>query len=89
MACAGSVGILTYIAYYIIRAKYVLKNNTVLGDLVFLAFIMFGVYGTIENSEFNIVLLFMTTLITLVGHINKNGSDDKPLPLFVKVYKFN
>lgn len=89
MACSGTVGIITYVVYYFVRAKYVLKNNTVLGELVFYAFIMFGVYGTIENSEFNIVLLFMTTLITLVGHINKNGSDDKPLPLFVKIPKFN
>ena len=50
---------------------------------------MFAVYGMVDNGEFNIVLLVMTTLITLVGHINKNGSDDKPLPLFVKIPKFN
>ncbi len=89
LACAGSVGMITYIIYYFVRVKYLLKNNTILGELVFIAFIMFAVYGTIDNGEFNIVLLFMTTLITLVGHFNKNGSDDKPLPLFVKIPTFN
>ena len=89
LACCGIIGILTYFAYYFIRIKYVLKNDTVFGQLVFYAFVMFGIYGMIDTGEFNIVLLFMTTLITIVGLINKNGSDDKPLPLFVKIPKYN
>ena len=89
LACCGVVGILTYVAYYITRIKYLLKNNTVFGQAAFYAFFMFGLYGLIDNGEFNIVLLFMTTLITVVGLINKNGSDDRPLPLFVKIPKFN
>lgn len=89
LTCCGLVGILTFVIYYVVRIKYVLKNHTIFGELVFYAFIMFGIYGTIDTGEFNIVLLFMTTLITLAGHINKNGSDDEPLPLFVKIPKYN
>ena len=66
------------------RMKYLLKNDSVLGYFALYSFIMFALYGLIENNEFNIVLMFMTTLITIVGLINKKGSDDKPLPLWVK-----
>ena len=52
-----------------------------------MAFAMFAVYGMIENNEFNIVLLYMTTTITMIGLINKKGSDDKPLPLVYKPKK--
>ena len=89
LACGGIIGIITYVAYYVVRIKYILKNGSLLGESVFYAFVMFGIYGMIDTGEFNIVLLFMTTLITIVGLLNKNGSDDKPLPLFVKIPKFN
>ena len=89
LACCGVVGILTYFAYYVVRIKCILKNDTVFGQIVLYAFVMFGIYGMIDTGEFNIVLLFMTTLITIMSLINKNGSDDKPLPLFVKIPKYN
>ena len=88
LACTGIVGIIGYALYYLARAKYVLNNDSVLGKFTLYAFIMFALYGLIENSEFNIVLMFMTTLITMVGLINKKGSDDKPLPLWIKIPNF-
>lgn len=84
LACTGGVGIIGYVIYYLARMRYLLNKNSVLGSFALYAFIMFALYGLIENNEFNIVLLFMTTLITIVGLINKKGSDDKPLPLWVK-----
>ncbi len=89
LACTGTVGIIGYGIYYLARIKYLLKNDTNLGKFALYAFIMFALYGLIENSEFNIVLMFMTTLISIVGLINKKGSDDKPLPLFVKIPKLS
>ena len=84
LTCTGIVGIIGYVIYYIARMKYLLKNDSLLGRFALYSFIMFALYGLIENNEFNIVLMFMTTLITIVGLINKKGSDDKPLPLWVK-----
>ncbi len=88
LACTGVVGVIGYIFYYVARMKYLLNNDTMLGKFALYSFIMFGLYALIENSEFNIVLMFMTTLITIVGLINKKGSDDKPLPLLLKIPKF-
>ncbi len=88
LACMGTVGLIGFLIYYLARTKYLMHNETVLGKFSLYAFIMFGLYGLIENSEFNIVLMFMTTLITIVGLINKKGSSDVPLPLWVRLYKF-
>ena len=88
LACAGIVGIAFYIFYYIVRFKYLTKNNSLIGKFALISFFMFGVYGIIENNEFNIVLTFMTTMITAVGLFNKKGSDDMPLPLYMKNPKF-
>ena len=84
LACTGAVGIIGYVFYYLARMKYLLNNDTVLGNFVLYSFILFALYSLIDTNEFNIVLAFMTTLITIVGLINKKGSDDKPLPLWVK-----
>ncbi len=88
LACAGIVGLICFLIYYLSRIKYLLHNDTVLGNFSFYAFIMFGLYGLIDNGEFNIVLMFMTTLITIVGLINKKGSSDVPLPLWIRIPKF-
>ncbi len=88
LACAGIFGVLVYVVYYVVRIKYLAKSNTVLGHFSLFSFLMFGTYGMIENNEFNIVLLFMAMIITIVGLINKKGSGDRPLPLFVKNIKF-
>ena len=88
LACAGVVGIIVYVIYYVVRVKYLAKNNTLLGFFALFSFFMFACYGMIDNNEFNIVLMFMTTIISVVGLMNKKGSDDKPLPLYVKVPKF-
>lgn len=84
LACTGAVGVIGFVFYYIFRIKYMLNNDSLLGKFALYAFLMFALYGLIDNNEFNIVLMFMTTLITMVGFINKKGSDDKPLPLWVK-----
>lgn len=81
LACCGLVGIAVYIFYYVKRIQLLNSNDTVLGKFVIMAFLMFAVYGMIENNEFNIVLLYMTSIITMTGLINKKGSGDKPLPL--------
>ncbi len=88
LACAGIVGVIVYAIYYVVRIKYLAKGNTLLGYFALFSLFMFGVYGMMENNEFNIVLMFMTTVITVVGLMNKKGSDDKPLPLFVRIPKF-
>ncbi|MBE7081184.1 MAG: O-antigen ligase family protein [Clostridiales bacterium] len=84
LACTGAVGIIGFVIYYLERVKYMLNKDSLLGKFALYAFIMFALYGLIDNNEFNIVLMFMTTLITIVGLINKKGSDDKPLPLWIK-----
>ena len=88
LACAGIVGVIVYAIYYVVRMKYLAKGNTLLGYFALFSLFMFGVYGMMENNEFNIVLMFMTTVITVVGLMNKKGSDDKPLPLYIKTPKF-
>ncbi len=84
LACTGAVGIIGYVFYYLERMKYMINKDSVLGKFALYSFIMFGLYSLIDTNEFNIVLMFMTTLITIVGLINKKGSDDKPLPLWIK-----
>ena len=87
LACCGLVGIAVYAFYYVKRIQLLGANDTVLGKFALMAFAMFAVYGMIENNEFNIVLLYMTTTITMIGLINKKGSGDKPLPLVYKPKK--
>ena len=84
LACCGIVGIIAYVGYYIARLKLIVKNDTIFGLFTLVAFLMFAVYGMIENSEYNIVLLYMTSIISFTGITNKKGNDDKPLPLLVK-----
>ena len=88
LACGGSVGIIGFAIYYLERMKYMINKDSVLGKFALYSFIMFGLYSLIDTNEFNIVLMYMTTLITIVGLINKKGSDDKPLPLWIKNVKF-
>ena len=88
LACAGMVGIIVYLIYYIVRIKYLIKGDSLLGKFSLISLLMFAIYALIENSEFNIVLMFMTTIITFVGLTNKKGSVDTPLPLYVKNPKF-
>ena len=88
LACAGIVGVLVYVLYYIVRVKCLAKGNTHLGYFSLFALFMFAAYGMIENSEFNIVLMFMATLITFVNLANEKGSDDKPLPLYIEIPKY-
>ena len=88
LSCAGIVGVIVYIIYYVVRIKYLMKGDTILGKYSLLSFIMFAAYGMVDNTELNIVLMFMATIITVVGLMNKKGSDDKPLPLYIKNPKF-
>ncbi len=88
LACAGVVGVAVYFMYYVVRIKCLAKGNTILGHFSLFALFMFGAYGTIENSEFNIVLMFMAIIITFVNLANEKGSDDKPLPLYIAIPKF-
>lgn len=81
LACCGIVGIAVYVLYYIKRIKLLGANDTVLGKFALFAFAMFAVYSMIDTNEFNIVLLYMTTMITVIGSLNKKGNGDKPLPL--------
>lgn len=89
LVCCGILGVIAYIIYYGVRLKCLAKNNTVLGTFAILAFCMFTVYAMVDNSEFNIVLLYMTTMITAIDCINKYGKSDMPLPLKIKKIKFN
>lgn len=89
LACAGSVGILAYVFYYVARLRLITSHQTVFGKFILLSFVIFAVYGIIENSEVNIILIYMTTMISLCGITNKSGNDDLPLPLTLRFYKRN
>lgn len=88
LGCSGIMGITTYIFYYIVRFKYINSKNFVFNRFITILFVIFAVCGMIDNSEFNVVLLYMTTIISVTGIINENGSTDRPLPLAIKNIKF-
>jgi len=82
----GLFGLLAFTLYYLLRMRLLAKNNTVLGSFALLAFVMFALYSLIDNGEFNVVLIYMTALITCVGLYNEKGNDFKPLPLKLRFH---
>lgn len=88
IAAAGSVGLIAYVIYYYFRIKLLTLNDTAIGSFALVAFVMFALYALIDNGEFNVVLVYMSTVISTVGFINKKGSG-KPLPLLTKKFKFD
>lgn len=88
LACGGIIGIIIYVIYYVVRLKHINSNGGVLSAFITLSFIAFAVYGIVDNSEFNIVVIYMTALISFVGTINKSGIDQRSLPLTNNKIKF-
>ena len=88
IACLGLVGLAVYVYYYCVRFKHLAKNDTVLGTFAIVSLVLFSAYAMIDTSEFVIVVLYMTIIITFTGLTNTKGSDDKPLPLSIKRFKF-
>ena len=84
----GLFGLLSFIFFYYARIRHLARKSTLLGLFTMIAFMMFAVYALIDNGEFNLVILYMTTVISTVGLINKRGKDKQPLPLFNKSFKF-
>lgn len=85
-ACTGFVGVASYVFLYFARIKGILKGRSDLGLFTFIAFLMFSVYGMIENSEFNVVVIYLTVLITVTALTAKQGKEDFPLPLHKKFF---
>lgn len=82
IATTGIFGLLAYGIFYTLRFRLLSKNNTTLGVFITLSFVMFALYSLIDNGEFNVVLIYITALITCVGvHNNKKGNGDEPLPI--------
>jgi O-antigen ligase len=80
LATTGIVGLIAFAVYYVERLKLITKNRTTLGFYALVSFIAFALYGIVDNSEFNIVLVYMTAIIAITGLENKKN-DDQPLPL--------
>ena len=83
ISSTGIFGLLAFVLFYILRFRILSKNNTTLGLFATLSFVMFALYSLIDNGEFNVVLIYMTTLITCTGILNKKGND-YTLPLIKK-----
>lgn len=80
LSCAGIVGVLAYAFLYFARIKRLFKNNTLFGFYMFVTFIMFASYAMVDNCEFNVIIIFMTMLITVTGNANEKDNEQS-LPL--------
>lgn len=80
IASCGIVGICAYAYLYYARIKHLVKNGGTLGLFALIGFLMFAIYAIVENSELNIVVLYITIMITVVGlPIKKAELDTLPL----------
>ncbi len=66
-ASCGLVGICAYAYLYYARIKHLVKNGGFLGFFALMGFLMFAIYAIVENSELNIVVLYITLMITFIG----------------------
>ena len=80
IATMGVMGIIVYTFYYVQRIKMLAKNNTTLGLFAMVSFLMFALYAMIDNGEINIVIIYMTAIVAVVGVYNKKYHEP-PLPL--------
>ncbi len=83
LATTGIVGLISYITLYVYRVKKLILNDTLLGRYSLMSFAMFAIYALIDNAEFNVVLIYITLVITIIGLANEKGNDFS-LPLTSK-----
>lgn len=80
LSCAGIMGVLAYFFLYFARIKSLFKNNTLFSFYMFITFVMFASYAMVDNCEFNVIIIFMTMLITVSCKANEKDNDQS-LPL--------
>lgn len=83
LATTGIIGLIAYAFLYIFRIKKLTLNKTLLGDYALISFVMYTIYACVDNSDCNVILLYITLVITFVGKINEKGNDFS-LPLSSK-----
>ena len=83
----GIIGLISYAFLYYCRAEKLLKNDTEIGFFAFIGLIAFALYALVDNGDFNVVLIYLTLMITVVGLENEKGA--QRLPLFFKFNNFN
>ncbi len=86
-ATTGIIGLISYGILYYYRAEKLLKNDTTLGFFAFIGLVGFSFYALIDNGDFNVVLIYITLTVTVVGLENEKGA--RRLPLFFKFNKVN
>jgi len=85
IASCGIVGLGAFAFLYFARINRLIKSKSSITIFAMIIFIMFAVYGMIENSEYNIVLIYLTPIITVCG-FKDNAAEENPLPLSRKFY---
>ena len=83
-ATTGVVGLISYGFLYYYRAEKLLKNNTDLGFFAFTGLVMFFIYALVDNGDFNVVLIYLTLMITVLGKAIENQKGSQRLPLSIK-----
>jgi O-antigen ligase len=84
-ATTGIIGIISYGFLYYYRAKKLLDGGSTLGIFSFVGLFLFFLYALIDNGDFNVVLIYATLMITVIGLAKEKG-DSLP-PLFLKFNK--
>jgi O-antigen ligase len=80
IASMGIIGLLAYVLLYLSRIKLLAKNNTSFGLFAMISFFTFAIYAMVENSEVNIIIVYITALFA-VASVANNEKQEKPLPL--------
>ena len=75
LATTGIIGFIPYVFLYIHRIKKINKNRTILGSYALISFIMYSMYAIIDNGDFNVVLIYITLIITIIDIANEKGND--------------
>ncbi len=75
LATTGIVGLIAYLFLYAFRIKKLILNNTLLGHYALISLTMYIIYALIDNSDCNVILLYITLVVTIVGIINHMGND--------------
>ncbi len=84
LVAGGAIAILAYVFLYYTRLKALSKNDSLLGKFMIIATGLFLCYGIVENSEFNIVLIYYTAVLSFTTTVKKEAEEDIPLPLYKK-----
>lgn len=84
LATTGLLGLTAYVLLYVYRIKKLTAEDTLLSTYSLISFSMYLVYAMIDNSEFNVVLVYITLFVSIIGLANEKGNDFS-LPLTSKL----